>query len=174
MGDWSAVYLHDTLDSSATVAATGFAAFCLTMAAGRFGGDRLVARFGPATVLRASSAIAAAGLAGTLAVGTPTAGIVGCGVVGLGISNAIPILFSAAGRVTDVEPGPALATVATTGYFGFLAGPPLIGLAAEAVGLRVALGIVSTLCALVAGGAGLVRKPGTRGLESDTDGRVPA
>jgi fucose permease len=174
IGDWSAVYLHDTLGSSAAVAAAGFAAFSLTMAAGRFGGDRLVVRFGSADVLRASSAVAAAGLAGALAVGSPAAGIVGCGLVGLGISNVIPILFSAAGRVPGVEAGPALATVATTGYFGFLAGPPLIGLAAEAAGLRAALGIVCALCALVAAGAGMARERETPRLGSDDEGRVAA
>jgi len=44
----------------------------------------------------------------------------------------------------------ALAAVATTGYFGFLAGPPLIGLATEIAGLPAALGIVSVLCAVSA------------------------
>ena len=60
------------------------------------------------------------------------------------------MLFSAAARVPGVAPGTALAAVATTGYFGFLAGPPLIGLVAEATTLSLALGIVSLLCALVA------------------------
>ena len=156
MGDWSAVYLRDTLGSSAAVAAAGFAAFSLTMAAGRFGGDPLVARFGAGSVLRASSAVAAVGLAVALAIGRPTPGIVGCGLVGLGIANVIPILFSAAGRMPGTQTGTALAAVATMGYCGFLAGPPVIGLAAEVSDLRVALGIVSALCALVAVGAGAV------------------
>jgi hypothetical protein len=46
--------------------------------------------------------------------------------------------------------------VATTGYLGFLASPPLIGLAAEIVGLPAALGIVSGCCGLVALGAGVI------------------
>ena len=154
MGDWSAVYLHDALGSSAAVAAAGFAAFSLAMAAGRFGGDRLVARFGARIVLRASSAVAAAGLAGALVIGTPIPGIVGCGLVGLGIANVIPILFGAAGRVPGTATGTALAAVATMGYVGFLAGPPVIGLVAQVSGLRVALGIVGALCALIAVGAG--------------------
>jgi len=66
------------------------------------------------------------------------------------------LLFSRAGRVNGLPAGTALAAVATTGYLGFLAGPPLIGLAADAVGLPSALGIVSACCALVALGAGAV------------------
>src|SRR5947209_7214738 len=36
MADWSAVYLRDTLETTPAVAAAGFAAFSLAMAAGRF------------------------------------------------------------------------------------------------------------------------------------------
>ncbi len=134
MADWSAVYLHDALGTTPALAATGFAAFSLTMAAGRFGGDRLVGRLGPRSVLRASSTIAAGGLSGALLLGTPLAAIFGFGLVGAGIANVIPILFGAAGRIAGISAGTALAAVATTGYCGYLAGPPLIGLAAELTG----------------------------------------
>ena len=150
MADWSAVYLHDTLGSSPSVAAVGFAAFSLAMAAGRFIGDVLVRRLGPRQVLRGSSTVAAVGLAAALLLGHPAIGIVGCALVGLGIANIIPVLFSAAARVPGVPPGRALAAVATTGYLGFLAGPPLIGIVAETAGLAVGLGLVSGACAFVA------------------------
>jgi len=159
MADWSAVYLRDALATSPAVAAAGFTAFSLAMAAGRFGGDRLAAGLGPARLLRGSAALAAAGLGVALLIGRPAAAIVGFGLVGLGIANVIPILFSAAGRIRGVPAGTALAAVATTGYFGFLAGPPLIGLTAELTGLPLALGLVSGCCALVALGARLLPRP---------------
>jgi len=43
--------------------------------------------------------------------------------------------------------------VTTTGYLGFLAGPPLIGLAAEVTSLPLALGLVCVCCAFLAWGA---------------------
>jgi len=153
MADWSAVYLHDTLGASPSLAAVGFAAFSLAMAAGRFAGDALVSRFGPRAVLRASGAIAAGGLGAALLVGRPAAAILGCALVGLGIANVVPIVFGAAARVPG-EPGRALAAVATIGYLGFLCGPPLIGAAGEAAGLGVGLALVSIACALVAARAG--------------------
>jgi fucose permease len=155
MADWSAVYLHDTLASSAALAAAGFAACSMMMAVGRFGGDRVVGVFGAAATLRASGALAAAGLGLALLVGTPIAAIVGCGMVGLGIANAIPILFSRAGNLVGVDPGTGLAAVATIGYLGFLAGPPLIGVVAQLTTLRCALAVVVAACALIAlyGGA---------------------
>ncbi len=157
MADWSAVYLRDGLRASPALAAAGFAAFSLAMAAGRLTGDRLAAALGPSLVVRASGALAAIGLGAALLLGDPYAGIAGCGAVGLGIANIIPLLFSGAARIGGVEAGTALAAVATTGYLGFLAGPPLIGLAADAVGLPAALGIVSGCCVLVALGAGRLR-----------------
>jgi len=154
MADWSAVYLHDTLGATLAVAATGFAAFSLAMAAGRFAGDALVGRLGPRRVVRLSAGLAAAGLAGALLVGHPATGVAGCALVGLGIANVIPVLFTAAARVPGLPPGRGLAAVATTGYLGFLTGPPLIGAVAEIAGLALGLAVVSAACAFVAVRAG--------------------
>lgn len=150
MADWSAVYLHDVLQSDPATAALGFAACSMMMAVGRFSGDFLVTRFGPSQLLRLSSLLAAFGLGSGLLIGTPFAAILGFGLVGLGIANIIPVLFSAAGRVRGVQSGNALAAVATTGYFGFLAGPPVIGLVAEITNLSLALGLVSVFCVFIA------------------------
>jgi MFS family permease len=166
MGDWSAVYLHDALGTSSATAAIGFAVFSLTMAAGRFGGDHLARRLGPGVVLRGSGTVAAVGLGGALLLGSAPAAIAGFGLVGAGVANAIPILFSSAGRVAGVPAGTALAAVATTGYGGYLTGPPLIGLAADFLGLPVALAIVSVACVVIAAGAGVVPSPGRARRES--------
>ena len=72
-------------------------------------------------------------------------------------SNVIPVLFSAAGQVRGIRAGTALAAVATIGYLGLLAGPPLIGLTAHVTSLPVALGLVSAFCAAIGvGGRALV------------------
>ena len=149
IGDWSAVYLMDSRGASQSVAAAGFAAFSLAMAGGRFAGDHVARRLGAACLLRLSGALAAGGLLLALIVKEPVIAITGFGLVGLGIANLIPVIFSAAGRAYAVAPGHGLAAVATTGYVGFLAGPPAIGLAAEVAGLPVALGIVALACAAV-------------------------
>lgn len=150
MADWSAVYLRESLGSDMHVAATGFAAFSLTMALGRLTGDQAVRCFGAAAILRASGVVAAAGLGLALLIGQPLAAVAGCAAVGLGIANVFPILLSKAGHLPGIEPGRALAAVTATGYFGFLAGPPLIGIAAEATSLPLALTIVVAFCSLIA------------------------
>jgi len=158
MGDWTAVYLRDSLGTSAASAAMGFAAFSLAMALGRLVGDALARRLGGPRLLRISGSLAASGLSIALLVGQPAVALFGFGLVGLGVANLIPVLFSAAGR-TGPDTGTAIAAVATTGYLGYLAGPPLIGLAADAAGLPAALGIVCAACALVAVGAALIPPP---------------
>ena len=157
MGDWSAVYLHDDLGAPPALAGAAFAAFSLAMAVGRFSGDALAAGLGPARLLRLSGGLAAVGLAAGLVVGSPAAAIAGASLVGLGLANAVPMVFGAAGRIPGIPAGPGLAAVATTGYAGFLAGPPAIGLVADALGLPAALGLVALACALIGLGAGRVR-----------------
>src|SRR5262244_2376622 len=158
MGDWSAVYLRDSLGTSAAIAAMGFAAFSFAMALGRLVGDALARRLGSPRLLRVSGSLAAVGLSVALVVGQPSIAVLGFGLVGLGMANLTPVLFSAAGR-TGPPAGTAIAAVPPAGYLGYLAGPPLIGLAADAAGLPAALGIVCAACALVAVGAALIPPP---------------
>ena len=48
--------------------------------------------------------------------------------------NSIPLLFAAAGNVPGMPACVGLAAVATTGYCGYLAGPPAVGFVAERLG----------------------------------------
>jgi MFS family permease len=143
--DWSAVHLRG-LGGSEAIAAAAYAVYSGAMATGRLFGDRLVARFGPATVVRAGATLAAVGLgAGTAAGSLPTA-LAGWTALGLGLSTAVPSLITAAGRG-----GPrAVGTVAATGYLGLLVGPAVIGLLASLTTLPAALALPVLLAAVVA------------------------
>ena len=162
MADWSAVYLRNVLGTGAGLAAAGFAAFSLMMALGRLSGDRLVSWLGPVTTVRLGAAMAGTGLGISLLLRSPLAAVVGFGCVGLGLANLVPVLFSAAGRTPGVAPGTGIAAVATLGYLGWLAGPPVIGLLAELITLAGALGVVAAALGLVVGFARFVRA--SRGL----------
>ena len=61
------------------------------------------------------------------------------------MANGIPLAFSAAGKFPGIPASVGIAGVATIGYAGFLAGPPLIGLVAEATSLRMALFLAALL-----------------------------
>jgi MFS family permease len=128
------------------------------MAAGRLLGDRLVARWGGLQMITRSAAFAGAGFAVALLIGNPVAAICGFTALGLGLSAVIPVTFSAAGLLGEQVAGPAITVVSSIAVMGSLAGPPVIGFAAEVVGLPAALGLVS-LAAFVAAGLIWAVKP---------------
>ena len=156
MGDWSAVYLDNTLRTGPGFAAAGYAAFSVSMAFGRLFGDRFTERLGPATLVRSCGAIAAVGLGIALAVGQPLVALVGFACAGAGFSIVFPTALSAAGRAQSMAAGPAIAAVSTAAYTGFLVGPPSIGFLAELTGLGYALYLVVALSIAIAISAGAV------------------
>ncbi|MCA9874272.1 MAG: MFS transporter, partial [Anaerolineales bacterium] len=145
MSDWSGVYLKSVVGTTAAAAAYGYAAFSLTMTVGRLMGDYLTTRSSPALLVRVGGAIASLGV--LLAILVPQVGpvLLGFAAVGAGLSIVVPLAFSVAGNVPGLPSGAAIAGVATIGYAGFLAGPPIIGLLAELTSLRIALLVVMLL-----------------------------
>lgn len=144
-GDWSAVYLRESLDTSVGFAALGYAAFSVMMTAGRFAGDRLIARFGEVRLVRACGLVAGLGLAAGLSVRQPVVAVAGFALLGAGLSMTVPRVFAAGGYADPQRPGRGLATVVGMGYAGMTSGPPLIGFIAAETGLRLALGIPALL-----------------------------
>jgi Major Facilitator Superfamily len=155
--DWSAVYLEDSLGATSAVAATGFAAYSLAMAGGRLVGDRLTLRWSPSGLLVRCGLLASAGLGVALLIGHPAAAVAGFALLGAGVAPVVPVVFRAGGSTQGVPSSQGIATVSWLGYLGFLAGPPVIGLTADAVGLPAALGIVCGMTAAVALLAGTTR-----------------
>jgi len=147
MADWSGIYLRDVRATDTATAAYGYAAFSLCMAIGRLTGDWLVGRFGTVLAVRAGGLVAAVGLTAALLAPSVVLALVGFAGVGLGISIIFPLILSAAARSREVSSGTALAAVSTLGYLGFLAGPPMLG---------VALWLVVLLCVGIAALAGSV------------------
>jgi MFS family permease len=155
-GDWSAVYLHVNLGTSASVAAAGLAAFSITMAAGRVAGDRLAARFGSVALVRASGLVAGLGLAAGLLIRSPAAAIAGFALLGVGLAGIFPQIVSSAVRLDPSHAGRNIGRIAAVAYSGLLGGPVAIGAAASGVGLRDALLIPAALALGVALAAGVL------------------
>jgi hypothetical protein len=156
MADWAAVYL--TTYTGQGAAAAGYAVFSLTMASGRLAGDWLRVRLGSVNLVRLGSALAAAGLAGGLAIGGVAATLVGFACAGAGFSTIFPITLSAAGHRAAPASQTGVATVTGIGYIALLAGPPVIGMTAQLVTLRAALGLTVVLSLIATMLAGSVRE----------------
>lgn len=150
MYDWSVLYLRQELGAAPAVASLGYASFSAAMALGRFAGDRVRARMAAGSLLRASGALAALGMTLALAVGHPWAALAGFALVGLGFANVVPVLFSAAGQLPGMAAAHGIAAVSSVGYFGMMAGPPLIGFIAQARSLTAGLLVVIVFAAVVA------------------------
>jgi hypothetical protein len=155
--DWSAVHLRD-IGATTAVAALGYGAFSVAMAAGRLRGDTLVERLGPVTLARRGGVIAGGAMAVSLIAGIPAVGLVAYVAIGAGLSVIIPLIFRAAAS-TGADAGPALAAVTTTGYLGLLSGPPIIGAVASVTSVPGALVLAVVAAAAVAFGASSLRTP---------------
>jgi fucose permease len=173
-GDWSAVYLKDNLGTSAGLAALGFSAFSVTMTIGRGVGDRLIRRFGVVSVVRVGGLIATAGLALALATPVPAVAIAGFTAFGAGLSIVVPQVFAAGGRADPFRPGSGLAKVVGLGYAGMTAGPAIIGLVANNIGLHLALLIPLALAAWIAVAAPALRPAQAASQLADPSARQTA
>ena len=139
--DWLALAFVDGYGTSHAVAAVGFGVFVTAMTIGRVTGTWLLDRYGRVVVLRTCIAAAIAGVAVFIvAVSTPLA-FVGAVLWGLGASLGFPVGMSAA---ADDERFAAqrVSVVASIGYLAFLAGPPLIGVLADSIGILPALSVL--------------------------------
>jgi predicted MFS family arabinose efflux permease len=157
MLDWTAVYLRDELLASPSLAAAGYAAFAGGMALGRFSGDAIRRTFSAVALVTAGALMAAAAIGAGVVSGMALVTIVGLGIAGLGLSNVVPVLFVAAGKAPGQPAATGVAAVATTGYFGLLAGPPVIGFVAEHWSLALAFGLLAAACLGVALAGGSAR-----------------
>ena len=157
IGDWSGIYLRHNTGASPATAALAFTAFSLGMAIARLGGDLVNERIGASMLLRAGTATVAIALGGVLLIGHTIPAVVGFVLCGLGIANAVPLLFSAAGRINP--PGPSLAAAFTLGYTGFIVGPPIVGVLSDQAGLpqTLALLVLALLTVTLLGGKALRR-----------------
>lgn len=143
--DWSAVFLRDVVGTSAVATGLGYGAFALSMAVGRFLGDRLADRYGPVLLARTCCLI---GLVGVIALVTTTSlvqAVIGLAAMGFGVSVAIPLSVTAAASRGDRPAAVNVAALSLVAFSGFLVEPPLVGFAAEVGGLRVGLAMVLPL-----------------------------
>lgn len=152
IGDWASVYLHSNVGVTLSMAAAGYAAYAIAMAAARFSGDWLAQRVSGKSILHVSGLLVAAGMGCALLFPAWRPAVGGLMLTGIGIANIVPVIWGAAGRDIRMGTGPAISTVTTVGYCGFLTGPPVIGSLSVAVGLRLAMVVIAFAGIVVAAG----------------------
>lgn len=136
---WATLYLRDSVGAPAAVAAFAYVGLVAAMFVGRLLADRLVDRFGDAAVTRAGGLLVTVGMGAALLFPSTPATIAGFAAAGLGTATFIPAAMTHADRLPGLAPGTGLTLVTWLLRVGFLASPPVVGLIADAAGLRVGL-----------------------------------
>ena len=150
MLDWSAVFLTSEKHINEVYAGLGYAAFALTMTAGRLLGDTIVSRLGARRVIVLGGLCAAAGMALATVAPDWQVSLLGYALVGAGCSNIVPVLYTAVGKQTVMPESIAVPAITTLGYAGILVGPAAIGFIAHASSLNIAFGLIAVMLVGVA------------------------
>lgn len=150
MFDWSGVYFKKIVEIEQDWVGVGYTVFMISMAATRFVADKLVYRFGLQLVLCVSGIFTATGFLLSVFFPYVFTATLGFFIIGIGVSSVVPLVFSVAGKSKVQSPGVALASVSTLGFFGFLLGPPVIGLIAGASDLRMSFAFLAAVGIAVA------------------------
>jgi len=141
ISNWSVLYFSDYLKTDQSIAPFGYALYATFMFVGRLIGDILKNRFGASKVLMTGNSIASIGLLFVFFSSNFYIALMGFAITGFGVSTVFPFLFSAASKQGSVS----LASVATLGYIGGIAAPPLIGAIVTWSSLSVAMLFLSVV-----------------------------
>jgi len=145
--DWIGVATIDGYGATAALGSLAYGVFVASMTIGRWFGTQILDRFGRVPVLRACAASALTGLLIVVFGPNLVTAMVGTVLWGLGTALGFPVGMSAAADQRRYAAG-RVSVVATIGYVAFLAGPPLVGLIGNQVGVLRALSVTAGLLAI--------------------------
>ena len=157
--NWSALYLSQVLEASATMAGLGLVALMCAQFIGRLLGDRMVDRLGHVTMARLGAVGIAAGLGLVVASPAPAAAVAGFFLAGLGSATLVPSAYHAADLVPGLRPGTGLAVVSWLMRGAFLSLSPFVGVVSDALGLRLAFLVIPVAAVLAVLAAGHLHQP---------------
>lgn len=141
------------------VAALFFTAFAVGEALARILGGPVVDRLGRVATIRLTTAAGVAGLLLFILGGVPALVLLGVLLLSVGVSMGFPLGMSAAGEGGG-NVAARINVVASIGYAAGLAGPPIIGLLAQGVGLLGSFWVLVAMMAVAFLCAPAFRRPG--------------
>ena len=142
---WSADYLEQVLGLVKADAAQAVSLFLAAMIVGRVLGSRLVQRFSTHSVVTISIVIASIGFLMFWRTENVLLGLSGLFLTGLGVANLYPLILSLAIGAAEGNTVHAGARATLASGTAILALPLALGRFADAVGIRLAYGVVLLL-----------------------------
>ncbi len=143
--DWSVIFMRDMFATPPLVNGLALAVGALGQFLLRYFADPVVERHGPEKIARLSLLALFVGAVAVSAAAHPLMALAGFAVMGIGNAVLFPLAVSAAARRTDRPAAVNVAALTQTAFLVFLLGPPLLGLIAEAVSLRLSFAIALPL-----------------------------
>jgi predicted MFS family arabinose efflux permease len=155
--NWLTLAVRNDHGQTAAIAALFFTAFAAGEALARLLGGPVVDRLGRVRTIRYTTALGVLGVVLFILSGNLWTVLVGVVLWAVGVSMGFRLGMSAAAE-SGPDPAARVSVVASIGYFANLAGPPAIGLLAEAAGLLNALWLVVALFLAAFAVAGSLRQ----------------
>ena len=159
--NWLTLAVKNDHGQTAAVAALYFTAFAGGEGLTRIFGAPLVDRLGRVRAIRVTTALGVLGVILFILAGNRWIVLVGVLLWAIGVSMGFPLGMSAAAE-SGPDPAARISVVASIGYFANLAGPPVIGVLAESVGLLNALWLIVALFVAAFAVASSLRPPSNR------------
>lgn len=140
--NWSVIFARDSFSAPEWAQAMTLPVFVAAIAVSRFFADGWTQRFGPVPVARGLIGIAIVGLVVVLAAPTLVVSLVGFALMGFGIATSFPASTSAAAQLGDRPSAENVAALTMSLQTVLLGAPPLMGIVADAFGIRMSFAIV--------------------------------
>jgi MFS family permease len=154
--NWLTLAVRDGHGQTAAVAALFVTAFAGGEALARIFGGPVVDRLGRVRTIRVTTVLGVIGVVLFIQAGNRWIVLAGVLLWAVGVSMGFPLGMSAAAE-SGSDPAARVSVVASIGYFANLAGPPVIGVLAQSVGLLNALWLIVVLFAAAFAAAGSLR-----------------
>ncbi len=142
LSEWGSIYFGKVVHVPKELVTLGYVAYLSAMTAGRLTGDWLVTKMGTKQILQISGGLVLFGICIAIIFPFLISATFGYLMIGLGVSCIMPLVFSIAGKTSKMGAGPAITSVSTIGYLGFLTGPPIIGFISHAFNMRLSFLLV--------------------------------
>ena len=139
---WGSIYLTDIAADPDAWIAIAYVVLTGAMTLGRFTGDAVVERVGEVRWIRIAMAAVALTMGAALLVGSPMAFVLACAVSGFGVATLFPAAMRAAAGLPGVTPAMGVALVTWFSRVGFVVSPLVVGIIAQAAGIRWGLAVV--------------------------------
>jgi MFS family permease len=156
--DWSAVYLKDSLQSSALISGLAFAGFSVSMAIGRLSSDAITSNIGTRSTLIFGCFLAGIGLGIAGLTKNPIIAILGFTICGLGLSVIVPLLFSLSATMKNTSTGLGIGSIATACVLAGLIGRPSVGWISDNMGMATCV-LIAAGATIIAGVIGVIAAP---------------